>query len=296
MQSMKSTNHNPASADTLQPLIKRRTPLAHTNVPFIVCWAQKSGCTATLKWFLHHAGLLDEAATYKSGNMRLGIHSYENKVFKARPGYKNELIASLRSGKPAINFMRCPFERVFSSYMILNNSRFPDMVIQDVITPGIRIRQAVLEFIYGESGEFTRPVSFRQYLLWLRQQDLDTLEPHHAPQNSPLYRHIRVRHFRLDDFDVATSQLEAEFSMDNTSSSQHAFSSGHHRRKRDVPIPDSLAFLDNGLPLDRFPLDALPRVNRALLAGSWFETMIGEILAEDIALYDTIPTLDQATA
>ena len=278
-------------SDALLPLLARRTPLYHANVPFIVCWAQKSGCTAVLKWFLYHAGLLEEAATYKSGNMRLGIHSYENKVLKARPGYTQELLYSLRSGEPAINFMRCPFERVFSSYMILNNNMFLTMAKGGTVTPGFRLRQAVLEFTHGQSGELNSPLSFRQYLLWLKEQDVNSLNPHHTPQYSPLYRQVQVTHYRLDDFDRATAQVEEAFSIASSEGAQHTFSSGHHRHKQPVPAADALAFLENGLPLDRFPLREVPVVDRALLEGSAFEPIIREIFAVDIAAYERIKPL-----
>ena len=48
----------------LQPLIQKRMPYHHVNVPFAVLWANKAGCTSVFKWFLWHAGLLEEAQDY----------------------------------------------------------------------------------------------------------------------------------------------------------------------------------------------------------------------------------------
>jgi hypothetical protein len=74
--------------------------LQHIDVPFIVCWSQKSGCTSVLKWFLYHAGSLDDALQHQELNLNLKIHNYENNVLKARPGYKDDLVDQLLAGKP----------------------------------------------------------------------------------------------------------------------------------------------------------------------------------------------------
>jgi hypothetical protein len=278
-------------ATPLAPLLKRRTPLNHANVPFILCWSQKAGCTAALKWFLHHAELLEEATQFKPSDMSLRIHGYENSVLKARPGYIDDLAEDLRRGKPVVSFMRCPFERAFSSYMMLNNGRFLMLARQGTITPGIRVRQAALNFIQGDNSDLNHPVSFRDYLLWLKEQDFNSLDPHHTPQCTPLHRHICISHYRLEDFDRAITRLESEFSLDPSAAARHAFTSAHHRPKSDLPAPDALAFLDDGLPLERFPLAHLPRVNRKLLAGSGLDLLIREVFAEDIANYDRIEAL-----
>ena len=44
-----------------QSAISVRLPYQHSKVPLVVAWAQKGGCTSILKWFLFHAGLLEEA-------------------------------------------------------------------------------------------------------------------------------------------------------------------------------------------------------------------------------------------
>ena len=127
--------------------------------------------------------------------------------------------------------------------------------------------------------------------MWLKEQDVNSLDPHHKPQYSPLYRQVQVTQYRLDDFDLATTQVEEAFSIASSEGAQHTFSSGHHRHKRPVPVADALAFLENGLPLDRFPLREVPVVDRALLEGSAFEPIIREIFAVDVAAYEHIKPL-----
>jgi len=280
--------------EILRPLLKRRKPINHARVPFILCWSHKSGCTAALKWYLHHAGVLEDALQLHDPNRRLKIHSYENKVLKAQPGYMDDLVADILAGKPAAGFMRCPYERAFSSYMILNHGSFLEMRNRGVINPGMRTRQAVVNFVHGQGADFQLAVSFRDYLQWLREQDHSSLNPHHTPQSLPLHRLIPIDFYRLEDFDLAVSQLEEKFCLDQSWSERERFSSGHHRSKTEAPVGEALAFLEQPPALDAFPLNKLPRISRQLLAGTGFETLIREIFAEDIATYDAIARLDSA--
>lgn len=272
----------------LLPLLKRRRPINHAAVPFILCWSQKAGCTAALKWYLHHAGLLEEALQLEDPNLRLKIHSYENKVLKARPGYITDLATAIQSGKPMVGFMRCPYERAFSSYMILNHGRYQRMKRRGVISPGIRTRQALVDFVHGEGAELNRPISFRDYLHWLRQQDFSTLDPHHTPQCMPLYRLVPVTFYRLEDFDAAVDRLEQFYALDRSRSERDRFSSGHHRPKTDTTTSAARTFLEQALPLDAFPLEDQPKITRQVLEGTGFESLIREIFAEDIAAYESI--------
>ena len=159
----------PVSRESLLPLVLKRTPFQHQQVPFIVCWSQKSGCTSVLKWFFYHAGLLDEAMRHQELNLNLEIHNYENNVFKARPGYKDELIEQILAGKPVIKFLRCPYERLFSSFMHLNNIRFLLLREEGQTTPGMMLRQNILEFIYEKPTDIDQPISFPGYLAWMRE-------------------------------------------------------------------------------------------------------------------------------
>ncbi|MEM8562779.1 MAG: hypothetical protein AAGF57_11125, partial [Pseudomonadota bacterium] len=171
-----------AQPEPLRQLLKRRKPINHRNVPFILCWSHKAGCTAALKWYLHHAGLLKDAMSMHDPNHRLKVHSYENKVLKARPGYTDDLVSAIEQGKPMLGFMRCPYQRVFSSYMILNHRRYLPLMKRGISNPGIATRQTIVASLYGEEAAFNLPISFKDYLVWLRQQNMHKLNPHHAPQ------------------------------------------------------------------------------------------------------------------
>lgn len=272
----------------LQPLLKRRKPINHCKVPFILCWSQKAGCTAALKWYLHHAGLLQDALQLEDPNLRLKIHSYENKVLKARPGYTEDLVTAIQSGKPILGFMRCPYERASSSYMVLNHGRYLKMKLRGVISPGMKVRQAVVDFVHGEGSDMGAAISFRDYLLWLCLQDEAALDPHHTPQLLPLHKLVPVTFYRLKDFDTVISLLEKSFALQPSAEAETNFSSGHHRPKVGLSPEETAAFIDKRLPLTAYPVQNLPRVSRATLAGTGPETIISDVFAKDIAIYDNI--------
>jgi len=273
---------------SLGKLVAKRTPLNSEKVPFIVCWSQKSGCTSILKWYLYHAGLLNEAINYREGNGRLEIHNYENRVFKARAGYRSELVDQIQSGKPIVSFIRCPYARVFSSYMQLNTPQQMRLYNTGIVSPTMKLREQVQHFLYGDTVGIEHPISFLDYLHWLDKQDLSNLDPHHTPQYTPLYDHFPARHYKLENFDTAISQIEEEFSLDDSMSMRASFSSGHHLDKVEMSAPEALAFLERGVPSQVSAKFKLPKVSRRLLEGTKFDTVIKSLFAQDLALYDSI--------
>ena len=283
-------DRQPLSRDSLLPLVLRRTPFQHEQVPFIVCWSQKSGCTSVLKWFLFHAGLLDKALQHQELNLNLEIHNYENNVFKARAGYKEDLVDQIMAGKPLVKFLRCPYERLFSSFMHLNNTRFLLLQDEGQTTPGMLLRQDILEFIYGKPTDIDQPISFPGYLAWLQAQEPATLDPHHAPQVSPLDEAVPASYYRLEDFDHACRLLEKKFSLRSSSAARRHFTSVHHHQKRRTSMAAALRFLSNPPMLSQFSKARIPRITRSLLRETAFDPQIRQLLAGDIALYNSART------
>ena len=274
--------------EVLQKSILLRTPLNHPAVPFIVLWSQKSGCTVILKWFLYHAGLLKEAMEYRSGNNKLDIHNYENQVLKAQPSYRTQLIEDVLDDKPVINFIRCPYQRAFSSFMQNNNSGFLRLADKGKTTPGMEVRLDVLRHVYGEETSIDHGFSFVDYLSWLKANMGGELNPHHSPQHTPLYNLLQIRHFRLDDFNTQIHQLEQEFELKTSRSSRELFSSGHHRAKAKMRKNASLDFLRMNIQLG-LPHDyRLPTVNQKLLLGTEMGDLVAEIFEADLDLYQSV--------
>jgi hypothetical protein len=273
-------------------LVSRRMPFYHENVPFIVCWAQKAGCTTILKWFLYHAGLLNEAMQYppNPGSVR-SIHKFEIEAFKARPGYTDELVENLRSNYPIVNFVRCPYERAFSSYMAIHNPNLA--VYPDWQTPYQKIRRNILDGLYGSSVSIEYPLSFQDYLVWLNGQNLETLDPHHRPQFNPLFDVLPVTHFRLDEFASVSAALEKKYNLGSSIAlSNGTYSSEHHVDKTALSKKSTMEFLTKGMPVSRSEKFFTPSVTRDILEGSELGDMVELLFPRDMDLYDQTSTIE----
>lgn len=273
----------------IRRLVATRKPLHHDAVPFVVCWAQKAGCTSILKWFLFHAGLLDEAMTYglRNPGQVNAIHRYENEVFKSTEGYTEKLVNKLCSGSSAVNFVRCPYERTFSSYLHIHNPVFA--MYPGWQSPELTLRKKILSDMYGDAFCIEYPISFQDYLLWLMNQDMEKLDPHHRPQYNSLFDSVTVEHFRLDDFADITTILEERFGLRSSSDPTISlFSSKHHVEKANLSRRAVLDFLTRGMPITRSEGFKPPAVTRDILAGTEMGRMIEELFKRDLDLYESI--------
>lgn len=272
----------------LEPLLKTRTPYHHPGVPFVVLWSQKSGCTSAFKWFLWHAGLLQEALQYRVHEEGLSIHNYEMEVFRNTPGYLRQLAARIESGVPIINFLRCPYSRAFSSYMHLHNRFYIRFERDGIQNAGLDLRYEILRSVYGYVPPVEYPISFMDYLLWLDTHEISEIDPHHSIQYSPLYELPNVTHYRLEDFSEAIDTIERKFSLADSSDGREVFSSSHHLDKSVLEREALLPLLERGISLSRSPNYFIPEVKRELLAGTPYGDLIERIFHKDIALYQGI--------
>lgn len=272
----------------LKKVVMRRTPHFHRNVPFVVAWSQKSGCTAVLKWFLYHSSLLEEALNYKDPSVGLNIHDYENKIFKASPGYRQDLILHLEKGVPVVNFMRCPYSRAFSSFMQINNKGFINQVRNNNISAGCRVRIALLKSVYSDNVSIEYPVSFLDYLLWLKDQNYEQINPHHAPQYSEIYKYENISHYKLEDFRLAVSSIEERYGLDSSSENHQLFTSGHHADKEEMSLTVTMRLIERALPIGFWGQTRLPSIGRRELEETVYGELIKEIFSKDIEIYDSI--------
>tara|TARA_R110001599_G_scaffold353870_1_gene601239 strand:- start:22233 stop:23108 length:876 start_codon:yes stop_codon:yes gene_type:complete len=271
-------------------LIKKRTPYQHKNVPFIVLWSQKAGCTSVLKWFLWHAELLEEANQYKTTERGLSIHLYENQVLKKLPNYRRDLVDRIAAGDPIICFLRCPYTRVFSSYMHLQNRLFIGLERKGGRTRGLDLRHTVLKSIYGSEVPVDYPISFPDYLNWLEVKGEKNADPHHSQQHTPLHELTNVMHYRLEDKEDVISRLEQDYGLNTSKPYRSQFSSPHHMKKSTMEPNAIITLLERGVPLNRLPKSTVPTVDRHLLVNSPFGDQIERIFRQDILLYDSIPS------
>ncbi|MEM1154139.1 MAG: hypothetical protein AAGI44_08355, partial [Pseudomonadota bacterium] len=114
---------------------------------------------------------------------------------------------------------------------------------------------------------------------------------HHAPQTLPLHAQVDITFYRLDDFDAAITAVEQEYGLKISSAKRADFSSGHHRNKTVLPKDEVQGFLETRLPLEDYPLSALPQLSKSILEGTDMDRLIREIFADDIAAYERIPAL-----
>jgi hypothetical protein len=254
----------------------------------MVLWCHKAGCTSILKWFLWHAGLLDDALEYKSRSLDLSVQYYKKHILQARPDYKDQLVKRIGESAPVINFMRCPYSRAFSSYMHLHNGYFPKLEKDRTPNVGLDVRRDVLQRVYGSGVPIEYPFSFLDYLQWLESQEMATVEPHHALQWTPLYQLPSVNHFRLEEFAVATSRLEHQYAMTSSRGESNLFSSHHHLDKGRIPEAAILEVLKRGMPLRRTNSYIVPKVDRELLQGTVYGHLIEAVYRKDIEFYDAI--------
>lgn len=99
----------------LPPYVAQRKPLFHPELPVVLLWSQKSGCTTVAKWFFDQIGLLEEALAY-----RPWIHKYEQQVYKRKPRYKRRVAAAIRSGEyEVVKVVRDPVVRAASAFLVL---------------------------------------------------------------------------------------------------------------------------------------------------------------------------------
>lgn len=273
----------------LRSLVLKRTPYQHEQLPFVVLWSQKSGCTSILKWFLWHAGLLADAQTYAERKEGITVHNYEREVFVRTPGYLDDLVARIEAGVPIISFVRCPYARAFSSYMHLHNRFYIRFERDGIADPGLALRYTILEALYGYRPPVEYPISFIDYLAWLESSALADLEPHHAPQVTALFDLPGVTHFRLEDQDIVMPRLEAHYQLADSSVVRAGFQSGHHLSKSSDNSRAFDVFCARGVSLSRSPNYVLPDVGRALMEGTECGERIARIFREDIALYDSLP-------
>jgi len=272
----------------VQSAIAKRLPYQHSKVPLIVAWAQKAGCTSILKWFLFHAELLEEAEAYVSGLEKIDIHVYEKFILKSGPSYKAELAGKLADGIPVINFIRCPYQRAFSSYLHLNNRGFIRQELNGTCSPGLTVRKSILRAVYGDNVSIEYPFSFLAYLRWLSMQDVGSLEVHHAPQSSEIYKYENIHHYRLEDFSKATRFIETRFGLSSSQPIADKLTGNHHKKKSEVSLGATLKLLQTGMPVNPSPTFIFPRVTRETLKDTEFSLLIEQVFYDDIQLYDSL--------
>jgi len=289
IESTSWTDQNAIPEGTLRNLVGTRIPLHHVDVPFVLLWAQKAGCTSLVSWYFWHAGVFEDARIYKPEQEGLSIHLYENQVFKSQTEYKKKLVKKIMGGAPLVNFVRCPYARAYSSFMHINNRNFLRLERQRIEHVGLKLRKRILRDVFGSQVGIEKSISFLEFLVWLNDQEMSHLDPHLRQQWTPLYRLSNVSHFRLEDFEFVSSMLERDYKLDNSKANGGLPAASHHLVKRKISKDRTLKLLAQGVPLERKAHHQFPEVNRKNVSDTKFGRLIEEIFALDLEFYDQIP-------
>ncbi|MEM1110922.1 MAG: sulfotransferase family 2 domain-containing protein [Pseudomonadota bacterium] len=268
-----------------------RTPYHHPDVPFIFLWAHKAGCTVLLRWYLFQAHLLLEASSYEKAKLSMRLHRYEKEVFKARPNYMEDLLAAIAANKPIVAFIRCPFQRAYSAYLQINNPKLMRLQARGDSNNVLTLRRRILDDVHGSSSPLDARLRFLTYLEWLKAQNPGSLNRHHRPQISSLYRQCDVNTFRLEQLASIAKRMEEELNLRRSHKHPKMFKTKHSVPKIEADADALSAILEGGVPMSRGKRHPVPAVNRALLEGRPEGALIADIFAEDLALYDSTPLL-----
>lgn len=241
----------PPAPTHLPPLrvddVHHRMAYHHPDVPMLLLWSEKSGCTSLLQWFLALTGDLERATAASSW-----IHDWELGVMKARPGYPDEVAERLRAGDPVHKLVRDPFARAVSGFFMM--SILGDDT--DHFTVGLRHR--LRTGLYGSSVP-GHSFSFLDYLHWLTTladehghlvpAPTPGVDDHLAPQRTMLETMLpNVGVMRLERFDDEVDRLTRTYDLPRVDL-RTATTSHHHTVRATAPTDDPEATVRLHFPI-----------------------------------------------
>ena len=190
----------------------QRVPLWHPRVPFVLLTSQKAGSTLGVAWFLHHAGLLDEARRYHPF-----AHRYEQDVLLRTPEYFEGLQEAVAT-RPVLKLVREPGTRAFSSYLALHTTA--------VVAEENDHRQTLRRRIAQHAQLVDEPdgkISFGAFLSWVAAENHRRLDGHEARQVNQYEDRLPLglpEPVKLEDAANALPAIEDRFGLVRSSASQ----------------------------------------------------------------------------
>lgn len=260
-------------------IFEYRIPLYHPDFPFIILWSEKAGCTTVVKWFFRHINVLDDALTYSNW-----VHDYENSVFKREEKYVDLLKHAISKKTPIVKFVRDPYARTFSGYLELcklQNFNKKNHWANDV-------RRSVMKGIAGFEADPEYGFSFFQYLKWLSEQDQSYLNSHIQNQYMDYEAKLKIRYFKMENFNYGINDLEAEYNLPLTPKwVLNKFShSGHHfKKKNDFTKEQVLKLADMAIPVRKLGSFRPYIINKELIEDTKIGNIINSICPKDIKYY-----------
>ncbi len=201
--------------EQLDNIVKYRTPHYHKNMPIILLWSEKSGCTSLVKWFFYQIGELDQAIKYHPW-----IHKYEFDVYKKKKEYREDVFNQLlNKEKDVIKLVRNPYKRVISSFFTLLQDK--DRYKKEWED----IRELVYKNRHSEEG-----ISFKDFLYYLKNTgtNVEVLNGHLAQQYIEGEELIVDKYIYLENFDEHIQEIEEYYGLEASPLSLIT-KSKHHR-------------------------------------------------------------------
>ena len=264
-------------ADFQPEFLKRRIPLYHPDLPFVVLWSEKSACTTIVKWFFLQAGLLETALA-----LNAWVHKYEVSVFKARPGYAQDVTNALKAGIPVVKFVRDPFTRAYSSYLSVCSRAS----LGEVRQWSASTRRKILKHFVGRGDATEYGFSFRQFLQWIISQDMQTLNPHVRQQHEPRDEYLDIRYYKIESLAETFRALEQRYKLPQASADYpEIFESRHFHKKASFAPAAARALLDFAVPIKRGPEFPFIHFDQRLARGTDFEDLMIQCFREDLVRY-----------
>jgi hypothetical protein len=257
--------------------LNQRMPLWHPDLPVVIFWSQKSGCTTVVKWFLYQIGELQAAEAHSHW-----VHDYENAVLKMRPGYRDGCYAAIKAGRPVIKFVRDPAARAYSSYLELCNPRVKNSPLWHDLR-----RQVLDAIVPGHAVDLDYTFSFHDFVDWLEHADLERIDGHVRGQYVPAEDHLLVEALPIERLETHFAALARRFDLKPVEGEMvRIYASGHHHKKTtDLTGAALEQALQLGVPLQRPRHFALPHVSTARLAGTDLGGRLTRIFARDYEAY-----------
>lgn len=252
--------------------------LRRSHVAFVesanlaVMWSYKAACTTVIKWVFQQNGLLPEAMAYNSW-----VHKYRLREYQKSDRYLSRLKRLSRGSFEVVKIVRDPLDRAVSSYIHAYRHGYDDAAIAKVVQRPLS-RQ--------------KRFSFREFVAYLEQSDLQYCNPHHRLQTAPIERHVLFGTrpssiIRIEGgLNAALSALEGRLGLPPTDFTNPVFESDHH----------TVRIAPAGLAADlvHIPRNAVPPA--AMFYDRELAAKIALLYAEDFSRYGYSTSHPQAAA
>jgi hypothetical protein len=208
-------------ARPLPRYVSQRIPLFHPDLPVILMWSQKSGCTTVAKWFFDQVGLLDEALAHSSW-----VHRYEQEVYKRQPRYRRAVESALGSGAyEVVKVVRDPAVRAASAFLVLAE---PGALKSHHWAHG---HWDIVDGWLAERGRSREDgISFVEHLEMLeaRGANGEHINHHLTPQHVPGEEAVVQKTVRIEDFEAWAADFCERHGRRPTDFARIAASHHHH--------------------------------------------------------------------